>query len=241
MPVSPERRLDLMAAIRDAAIKVIGQDLLKNDAEAWLLTAIIRAYGDSSAGFIYASPSRAHTTMRPPDVVLCHPKVGLLIIEAKGLLLKTVQGVEAGSILMRRGGFVRAENPVRQVEDQMFDIDNDISKSVRNRWERPLNNCMIAFLNISESDWAVKGYDKAHPSSQLLFREQLEDISRLRKRIGSLVEETLLASRKDSPLNLEQIKLIARVFGNSDIINEARPPRIHVERDTLGGYIDQWV
>jgi hypothetical protein len=240
MAVSPERRREMMAAIRDAAIKVIGQDLVKNDAEARLLTTVVRAYGDSPAGFIYASPSRARSTMRPPDVVLCHPQVGLLIIEAKGLPIDTVEGVDAGSIFVRRSGYIRAENPVRQAEDQMFDIDNDISRLVRNRWERPLTNCMVAFPLISESEWAARGYDKAHPSSQLLFREQFEDLGRLRKRVDRLVNETLNASRKETPLNLEQVKLIARVFGNSDVINETRPPRVHVERESLGGYIDEW-
>lgn len=238
MSVKPERKRALMSAIRDAAIKVIGQDLVKNDAEARLLTAVVRAYGDSPAGFIYASPSRANSTLRPPDVVLCHPDVGLLVIEAKGLPLKTIHGVDAGSILVRRSGYTRPENPIRQVEAQMFAIDDDIGRLIRPRWATPLSNCMVAFPDISESDWAAKGYDRAHPSSQLLFHEQLEDIGRLRKRIENLVQETLAPSRKDAPLNQEQIVTIARVFGNSDVINDRRPARVHVERDTLGGYID---
>lgn len=227
-----------MGAIRDATIKVIGQDLVKNDAEARLLTAVVRAYGSASAGFIYASPSRARSTTRPPDVVLCHPDVGLLVIEAKGLPLKTIHGVEAGSILVRRSGYTRPENPIRQVEDQMFAIDDDIGRLIRVRWQTPLSNCMVAFPQISESDWVGRGYDRAHPSSQLLFREQIEDADRLRSRIDNLVRQTLAASRKESPINLDHIRLVAQVFGNSDVINEIRPPRNHVENESLGGYID---
>ncbi|MEX1020256.1 MAG: 3'-5' exonuclease [Litorilinea sp.] len=239
MAVSPDQRRELMAAIRDAAIKVIGHDLLKNDHEAQVLTAIVRAYGNSPAGFIYAAPSRAKATTRPPDVVLCHPQVGLMVIECKGLPIKTVEGVDAGSIYIRRGGFTRTENPVRQAEDQMFDIDNAISRVVRKKWERPLTNCMVALPLISESEWAARGYDRAHPSSQLLFQEQIEDVDRLRRRVGSLVQETLANSRKDSALNLDQIQVIAQVFGNSDVINEMRPPREDVEKESLGGYIDE--
>lgn len=239
MTVSPEIRRELVSAIRDAAIRVVGQDLLKNDGEALLLTAIVRAYGSSPAGFIYAAPSRARSTNRPPDVVLCHPEVGLLVVEAKHLPLRTIQGVEAGSIYIRRSGMVKTENPVRQVENQMFDIDDDIGRIIRDKWKRPLSNCMVALTAISESEWVARGYDRAHPSTQLLFREQLEDTGRLRQRISRLVTESLERSRKDVPLNRDDIELIAKVFGNSDVINESRPPRNHVERDSLGGYIDE--
>ena len=66
MPVSPDRSRKLIAAARDARIKVIGYDLCKNDAEADALLAVIRAFGDSPAGFIYASPSRARSLSQIP-------------------------------------------------------------------------------------------------------------------------------------------------------------------------------
>lgn len=241
MPVSAELSRGLIAAVRDARIKVLGYDLCKNDAEAQLLLAITAAYGSSAAGFIYASPSRARSTLRPPDVVLCHPEVGLLVLEAKSHPISMVEGLEAGSIFVRYQGQVRPENVIRQVEDQMYEIDSDIMKLIRDRWAKPLTNCMVAFPNISESDWRAKGYDKAHPSSQLLFKEQLENRSRLKKRIAHLVREGLQASHKEQPLTVEQVDVIAQVFGNSDVINEKRPPRAHVEHSKLGCYVDEMV
>lgn len=241
MPVSREMRSKLISAIRDARIRIIGYDLVKNDAEALLLFSIITAYGGSSAGFIYASPSRARSTLRPPDVVLCHPEVGLLVLEAKGHTIDAIEGVEAGSILIRYQGYIRPENVIRQVEDQMFEIDSDILKLVRDRRAKPLTNCLVSFPNISESDWCSRGYDKAHPSSQFLFAEQIRNVSRLRKRIANLVREGLRLSRKERPLTIEHVDLIARVFGNSDVINQKRPPRAHVERHKLGSYVDEMV
>lgn len=241
MPVSIELSRKLVAAVRDARIKIIGHDLCKNDAEAELLLAVIGAYGDSAAGFIYASPSRARSTLRPPDVVLCHPDVGLLVMEAKGHSITQIEGLEAGSIFVRYQGQIRPENVVRQVEDQMFEIDADVMKLLRDRRAKPLINCMVAFPNISESEWRAKGYDKAHPSSQLLFKEQVENRSRLKKRIANLVRESQQLSRKEQPLLPEQVDIILQVFGNSDTINEKRPPRAYVERDRLGCYIDEMV
>ncbi len=52
MSISPDVRRQRMAAVRDATIRVIGQDLVKNNAEARLLTAVIRAFGDAAAGFV---------------------------------------------------------------------------------------------------------------------------------------------------------------------------------------------
>jgi len=239
MPVSHDVRLKLLSAVRDAKIKVIGYDLVKNDPEAILLTVMIKTYGKSPAGFIYASPSRARSTLRPPDVVLCHPDVGLLVLEAKGHTIDQIEGIEAGSIFVRYQGFVRPENAVRQVEDQMFEIDSDIMKLIRDRRSKPLTNCMVAFPNISESEWRRRGYDKAHSSSQLLFKEQLENVSRLKKRVANLVREGLQLSHKSQPLTVEQVGVIAQVFGNSDVINEKRPPRARIERQSLGSFVDE--
>ncbi len=100
---------------------------------------------------------------------------------------------------------------------------------------------MVAFPNISESDWVSKGYDKAHPSTQLLFQEQIDDIGRLKQRTGNLVKEGLQASHKSTPLTIEQIEAVFQVFGNSDVINEARPPRAWVEENKLGSEIDEMV
>ena len=241
MRVSHKLWQELLSVVRNANIKVIGYDLVKNDAEAILLAAIIRAYGKSPAGFVYASPSRARSTLRPPDVVLCHPDVGLLVLDAKGHTIDKIEGLEAGSIKVRYQGRIKPKNVVRQVEDQMFEIDSDILKLIRDRRAKPLTNCMVAFPNISESDWARKGYDKAHPNSQLLFREQLQRTSRLKKRVANLVCEGLQLSRKRKPLTVEQVGVIAQVFGNSDVINEARPPRAWVEQQKLGSYVDEMV
>lgn len=239
MPVSDDMHSKLLRAVRDAKIRVVGQDLVKNDSEAILLTAMIRAYGDSDAGFIYARPSRAKSTVRPPDVVLCHPEVGLLVVEAKGFPIDDVNGLEAGSIFVRYQGHTRPENVIAQVEHQMFEIDRDIRRALSDRKGRPLTNSMVAFPNIRESEWVSRGYDRAHPSSQFLFMDQLEDLGRLRKRVGRLVADTMAKSHRDRALDPDQLNAILQVFGNSDVINEKRLPRARVEKNRLGNYIDE--
>ena len=75
---------DLYGAIRKAKIRVVGQDDVKNEAQARVAIAVIEAYGDSPAGFVYIEPYTARSTKRPPDILLCHPDVGVLVIEVKG-------------------------------------------------------------------------------------------------------------------------------------------------------------
>jgi hypothetical protein len=239
MGVSENLLRQLNSAIRGAEIKVLGQDLLKNDSEAAVLGAVVSAFGDSPAGFIYVSPSRARTTRWPPDIVLCHPDVGLLVIETKGIDIGRIEGVEAGSILFRYDGHVRPTNVIRQVEDQMFDIRDDLQRLVRRSQEMPLLNCMVAFPRISEADWRSKGYERVHPLSQLLLSDEIADTSRLKAKIAGLVRATLERSRKPVPLDLGQVELVQKVFGNSDVIASPRVVRPEVPRVSYGAVIDE--
>lgn len=228
-----------MAAVRDAKINVIGYDLVKNDYEAAVLMEIVRAYGKSPARFIYASPSRARTTRRPPDIVLCHPDVGLLVIETKGIPIDAIEGVEAGSIKFRYNGYITPENVIRQVEDQMYDIKNDLLRLLRNEHQLPLLNCVAAFPRVTVAEWNSRGYDQVHPTSQLLLQDHITSHSKLTSQISALVDETLERSKKSKPLTLSQVDVIQKVFGNSDVINSERPPRLEIPETSLGTYIDE--
>jgi superfamily I DNA and RNA helicase len=237
---SIEVKRKLYSARRDARINVvIDPELIKNDSEALLLTALIKAYGDSAAGFAYYSPGRARSNIRPPDVVLCHPDVGVLVIDAKGHKIEAIEKVEAGHIFVKYKGRIHPKNVVQQVQDQMFEIRSDSLKKIRDVRKLPLFNCMIAFPNIRESEWVEQGFDKACPMRDLLFRDQLETKARFKQRVGQLVQDTLKQSSKKEPLNSDQIDLLYQVFGNSSVINRHRPPRAYIDEDSLGCYVDE--
>ena len=230
----------MYSAVRDARIRVVVDiEMVKNDAEAQVLTAIIKAYGKSPAGFIYHSPGRVRSQDRPPDVVLCHPDVGLLVIEAKEHGIAAVDGIEAGCLMVRYGGHVRPKNVIQQVQNQMFAIKHDASRLIRNQREMPLLNCMAAFPNIWESEWVKSGYDKAHPSRELLLRDQCQDRSRLKKRIHQLVQEGMKSAGRSRPLTDRHVDTLGQVFGRSAVINEHRQSREWVEEEKLGGYVDE--
>jgi hypothetical protein len=70
---------EVLSAIRRANIEVVGQEDIGNDAHAKVVLSILRAYGDSPVGFVFIEPCTRVTTDRPPDVLLCHPEIGLLV------------------------------------------------------------------------------------------------------------------------------------------------------------------
>lgn len=232
-------RQDLYSAIRKAKIRVVGQDDVKNEAQALVAIAVVNAYGDSPAGFIYIEPYTARSTKRPPDVLLCHPDVGILVIEVKGYLLDIIQGIEAGKVFIREEGYNRPRDPFAQSSEAMYNIKNEVERILRQQRAMPLFNFMAAFPNISESDWSARGYDKALPSGQLLFKEHVESTRRLKQRISMLVRESLAESRKDKPLTADHIQVVERVLGKSSTINESRPPRAWVDERKLGAYVDE--
>lgn len=234
-------RHDLYGAIRKAKIRVVGQDDIKNEAQARVAIAVIQAYGDSSAGFIYIEPYTARSTKRPPDVLLCHPEVGVLVVEVKGYSLDVIEGAEAGKLFIREKGYNRPRDPFSQAAEAMFNIKNDVERIIRRRRDMPLFNFMTAFPNISESDWSARGYDGALPGVQLLFKEHAENTRRLKQRVSMLVRESLADAHKETPLTAEHRQIVERVLGKSSTINEHRPPRGWVDERKLGNYVDEMV
>jgi len=230
---------DLYSAIRKAKIRVVGQDDVKNEAQGKVAIAIIKAYGDSPAGFVYIEPCTARSTKRPPDVLLCHPDIGILVIEVKGYPLDIIQGVEAGKLFIRERGYNRPKDPFAQASDAMFNIKNEVERIIRKQSAMPLFNFMAAFPNISESDWSAKGYDRTLSGGQLLFKEHAETARRLKQRISMLVRESLAESHKKTPLTANHIQVVEQVLGKSSTINEHRPPRDWVDERTLGAYVDE--
>jgi len=242
MTVSRELKVKLASAIRNAKIHtVIDMDIIKNDEEAILLISLLKAYGNSP-GFLYHSPGRARSQERPPDAVLCHPDIGLLVIDAKSHPITEIEGVEAGSIFVRYQGRIQPKNVVQQVENQMFEIRGDALRIIRDERLLPLTNAMVAFPNIYESDWVAAGYDRCHPTLTILFKDQLETQNRLKQRVGRLVEDTQKKSKKEKPLISDQVELLYKVFGNSSIINEKRRGvRNDLRENSIGCYIDEMV
>jgi hypothetical protein len=83
-PTRPPWRLRVSQSVRNAKIEVIGQQGVKNEAHGEAVIGILQAYGQSPQGFVYIEPYLPKTATRPNDILLCHPEVGVVVIEVKG-------------------------------------------------------------------------------------------------------------------------------------------------------------
>ena len=224
---------EVTRAIRTAKILVVGQDDIKNEAQAVAAVAVIRAFGDSPAGFIYIEPCTARSTRRPPDIVLCHPDLGVVVFEVKGYSSSSIDSVKAGSLFVRRDGLIRPVNAFRQAEQSMFDIKNQVERASGLGASTPAFHAVVVLPNFAQTEWKSRGFATSFPTEVLLLREELSPES-LKTKLKMLV-----ARHQVRPLTPEQIEVVKKVFGDSATINDLREARSEIVETSLGSVIDE--
>jgi len=225
-------------SVRDARIEVIGQQDVKNEAHADAVSAILRAYGDSERGFVYVEPYLPKRAIRPNDILLCHPDVGVLVVEVKGHGIADIERVAAGNLFVKTGGSLVAKNAFKQAETAMFDIKTAFERSDGPRSKSPVFEFVVALPRISIAEWTAKGYDACLDRSHLLFKDDLENLHKLRTHLRDLVQQDLVLLARLVPIDTEQFDRVKGVFGDSAVVNASRTPRENVVDDTLGGMIE---
>jgi hypothetical protein len=197
-----------------ATIDCVGVDLIKNDAQGQLALALLLAYGDAS-GFLYFEPCTCRSSSLPPDAVLCTGEVGVLVIECKGYRIDDIHGIEAGSLSIRTGGYVRLENPFDQVRNAMFAIKDPVERLLRVPHGGPLFSYLVALPRVTKAEWASKHYDECLPAGDLLLMDEL-DSKKLQAKILAVVKRGLEKTRRKKGADVGEIQTIKGVFGNSE-------------------------
>lgn len=233
-------RIRISQAIRDAHIEVIGREDVANESHAEALIAVLRAYGQSREGFIYVEPYLAKKAIRPQDILLCHPEVGVLVVEVKGHGIDDITRVAAGNLFIKLpGSGTTQRNAFKQAETAMFDVKNAVERAIGRSHPIPLFDFVVALPRINDAAWTAKGFDQSLDRSRLLLSEDLQDPHRLRQRIASLTRESLSALHRRVPIEPPCLNYVRSVFGDSAVINSVnRPSRDPVDEDTVGGMIE---
>lgn len=227
----------LRVALDMATIRVIGEEDLYDLAEIRLMTAVLNVFGKNERGFLYAEPSLLDAHLPPPDLVLGHPMIGVMVFECKAYGLDFLHGMEAGSLkIMRNGREVRV-NPLRQAQRGMFAIKDAFDKFAY-RQPRPLFHAVVALPNIREDEWSRLGYDRCMDGRVVLFKEHLQDSVKLEKRLLALVRHTQQRVKNNDPFPAAAESTLFRVFGDSSVINDARQVVRDLEPEQLGAEID---
>lgn len=228
---------DLQAILKTSRLRVVGHEDIYDLAEISLMTAVLRAYGQSERGFLYAEPALLDAHLPPPDLVLAHPETGLVVFECKAYEIGFIRGMEAGSLKIIRNGRETLVNPLRQGQRTMYAI-KDAYEKFAHAGARPLFHVIVALPNIHEDDWIRLGYHRCLDSRIVLFQEHIQDSNQLQKRLALLVEETRRRLSNAPPYPPEAEKVLSRVFGDSAVINDARLAVRSLEPESLGAQID---
>ena len=205
-PLRPHWRTRVARAVRDAKIEIVGQEDLKNEPHADALIAVLESYGGSRKGFVYVEPYLAKKSIRPHDILLCHPDVGVLVIEVKGHGIDDIVRVAAGHLFLKTGGV--SKNAFQQVQTTMFDVKSAVERSGGFRSTTPVFTFAIALPRISEREWCAKGYDQCLDRSVLLLKDDLENRHRLRARLSHLVREQLTKQHRSTPIDEEHFNRV---------------------------------
>jgi len=233
---SHEWKTALKQAARASNLQVVGIEEVKNEAHARVGLALLSNFGQDGEGFLYFEPSTAYSTLWPPDVVLCHPSVGVLVMEVKAFCISQVERVNAGRLYVRTGAVSGWHSPFEQVRTAMFHIKDAIRKVAGSENDLPALEYLVALPNISRQSWSAAGYHHCVEMDRVLFREDLIGTS-LRARLERFVQDPRRG--RPGPLSSEQIEVVQLAFGDSAVLNRRRPARPGLRRETLGAYFDE--
>ncbi|PJF44951.1 MAG: hypothetical protein CUN55_01395 [Phototrophicales bacterium] len=234
---SPQKAFEeLRATVKNVKLSVVGHEDIFDVAEVMLMNAVLQAYGQSEQGFVYAEPSLLDARKAPPDLVLAHPDVGVVVFECKAYDLTYIKGSEAGSLRIIRNGREILVNPLRQGRHNMFAIKNVFEKYAGSQ-PRPFFHAMVALPNISEEEWCYLGYDRCIDTRYILFQEQVANPDLLRQRVNALIDETRAKTGLKTAYPLESEPILRRIFGDSAVINDARQTVLQLDPNSLGAEI----
>lgn len=238
---------ELLSATREAKIKFQWVDDVKQEAHARATIATLKAFGDTPAGFIYIEPCVRERSEKPPDILLAHPSVGIVVFEVKGWSIDKIQGFEGSHILVREAGFNRPRHVFDQAGKSMYQIKDSTRRAIRQEFgmdedsRMPLFNFFVVFPNIREAEWLARGYKDSLNMSQLLFAEQLEKPKLLRERVEKYISAKISPTLQGKILTSEQLRSVQKALGDSAVINEGRQVRTEVAEELIGYEIDEFV
>lgn len=228
----------LQAAVRAAKLRVVGHHDIFDLAQIDLMASILEIYGASDRGFVYAEPALLDAQVPPPDLVLAHPALGVIVFEVKAYDLDYIEGMEAGSLKIRRNGQIALVNPLRQAQRGMFAI-KDAYEKLAPSTPRPLFHAMVALPNIPEGDWNWLGYDRCMDGRLVLFAEHFRDTERLQAKVWTFIQQAVQRTGRAEPYPPNAEATLLRVFGDSAVLNDARHLVHQLDPQRLGLEIEQ--
>ena len=237
-----EWRSQLNSAIQDSKLPLFFPQDITKEANAGVVVAVLKAFGENSVGFAYIEPNVSRSTVEPPALLLAHPVVGVCVFEVKGWLISTIQGVQAGYVRVWEEGsikdhpvfdgaseaIVQIKNATRRMASRIFAEDDESNF--------PCFNFVIVLPNIRRSEWVSRRYEQGVRIEQLVFMDDLENPEQLRSLVETLVRSNANKRGSHTPA---QLNLVRQTIGDSAVLLDSREARPDLVAGTIGYDIDQ--
>lgn len=232
-------KAELARIVQAAQCRVVGWEEAGNDGQRLVLATLVRAF-DNTESSVLCEPSLARKTVRPPDLVLIDPEVGVHVLEVKGVSLDQVEGLEAGGqVRIRYATGVRTRSPIAQVRNAMFDIKDATARAFDGEVRLPFKYWVV-FPLVRRAAWAARFGDEAFCPPEFLFAEDM-DSSHLARRFGASDRVVSAAARPIDLCPLNELQCVWRAFGDTSVLYaspEDRSPR-RAGEGTLGEQFDE--
>jgi len=226
-PASPQTRCRLLGA-QEAQTK----DQLR-------LALALRQAFEAEPAVVLIEPGVGDGRNRPPDIVLLHPRLGVHVLEVKGVVLDQVLAVEGGGVVcINYKDHVYRRNPISQAMNAVFDVKGCVERRLQADMQTPLG-AWVLWPRISRESWCNRftGVDKW--PDDWLFEEDI-------KQSAWIERLTRQARRKMADAGLDLMPrpewmALGAAFGDNAVLRpdaRARPGR-RVTESTLGWVFDQ--
>jgi hypothetical protein len=230
-------KAQLFKIVTSSRCQVIGWDDAGNDGHRMVLAALIRAF-DRSESALLCEPSLARKTLRPPDIVLIDPEVGVHTVEVKAVSLDQIESIAAGGQLtIRYAAGPHTGNPITQVRNAMFDIKDATVRAFAADVRVPFRYWVV-FPNIRRGQWLARFGEGGFCPPEFIFGDELDPLD-LSRRLGAADRE-----RSSGPIMLcplDQLEWVWKAFGDNSVLYASPIERQarRAEQGTLGALFDE--
>lgn len=243
MSVAPSHR-DALAELKNAADDarrsgafVLGECNVRHTHHARLCTTVLRAFGqEPSTSFFFEPLAISEVIVPRADVILASPKIGVLVIENKGVGMNQLAGVAGTTLRIRRQDRVTEEDPFYQAEQVVHRLQDALRKSVS--LDQALFIRTAALPRIIERSF-VSRFGCRWPE-ETLFAEAVEDVVAFRTLLYALSDRELQRSGKAVRLSEAAQVMLRCLFDGTAIVKPSRPmPRRRLDPTRLGARLHQ--
>lgn len=217
-----EWRQALERISREISGRVVGLEKVEHFWHAKLVATAMRAFGADDRARFYVEVLPPKGRVPRPDLIVCHPQVGCMVIENKGLALTGIEGVDGTTLLLRRNHRLKREDPFVQAEKVEFRLKDLLAHRLKRG--RPLFTSAVALPAISRSEF-IGRFSQEWPA-HTLFEDAFASPEMFRQQVLSIVARATERARRKVVWHANGAEELHRVIKGTTFIAGPRPSRL---------------